>query len=437
MKVERLPTHDSFNGWTNSLSPRQYRPALASDTRIPLLIIGAGAAGLAAARSAAILNPNQEVVLLEAAKLGDGASARNSGFVIDLPHNVGADLNDLDTLKRSLRIARSATQWLSELVETHEIDCQWSPQGQYMAAKSKQGSKVLDGFIKGLDLLNEPYKDLDRSQIRAGTGLEYYHRAIKTPGTVLMQPAALMRGLGDSLPSNVRFYENTPVTHIDYGKTIRVQTPLASVVADKVILAVNGFAPFLGQLKRQVFTLQAFASMTRPLDKSEREALGNPSNWGMVPAMAFGGPTIRYTMDHRIIMRSFWRTHQRDTVSKAAYADSRALQKKQINARFPMIKNDPIEHTWTGQVALAQNFAPGFGQLAPNVFSAMVQNGVGMTKGTMAGKLAAEMASDKHSSLLDDMLALGKPSKLPPQPLLSIGMFAKVRWWEWTSRFER
>ena len=136
-------------------------------------------------------------------------------------------------------------------------------------------------------------------------------------------------------------------------------------------------------------------------------------------------------------MRSFWRTRQKDTVGDRAYKASAKLQLEQIKARFPMIKDNPIEHTWTGQIALSKNFAPGFGQLDTNVYSAMIQNGVGMTKGTMAGRLAAEMASDVASPLLEDMLALGKPQKLPPEPFLSLGMFAKIRWWEWSSRSER
>jgi len=253
----------------------------------------------------------------------------------------------------------------------------------------------------------------------------------------LMQPAALMRGLGDSLPANVSFYENSPVLEIEYGNTIRVNTPEGSVVADKLILAVNGFAPFFGKMKQKLFTIQAFASMTRPLDQDERNALGNPQNWGLVPAMAFGGPTMRYTMDHRIVMRSYWGTKQTDRVSEKNYKAARELQKNQIQTRFPMVKGDAIEHTWTGQLALSSNFAPGFGQLSNNVYSAMVQNGVGMTKGTMAGRLAAEMAENHHSSLIDDMHAMGTPKKLPPEPLLSLGMSAKVAWWEWTSRFER
>tara|TARA_B110000495_G_scaffold35429_1_gene28236 strand:- start:319 stop:1527 length:1209 start_codon:yes stop_codon:yes gene_type:complete len=402
-----------------------------------MLVIGAGAAGLAAARRAAEINPNRTVALVEAGRLGDGASARNSGFVIDLPHNVGADLDDLDTLKRSLRLARAARQHLNEIVTTHKIECQWSRQGQLMAARSQSGEKVLDTFIKGLDLLGETYTDMNSGAVRTRTGMTYYRRAIHTPGTVLMQPAALVRGLGDSLPKNVSFFENTPVLEIDYGSKVTAITKGGKIIADRCVLAVNGFAPFLGHLKRKIFTIQAFASMTRVLTDEEQAALGDPEDWGLVPAMAFGGPTMRYTMDKRIVMRSFWGKRQSDVVRSGDYRRSRYLQLQQIQDRFPIIQGDPIEDTWTGQLGLASNFAPGFGKIRENVWSAMIQNGVGMTKGTMSGLLAADALNGINSQLLEDIEAMGNPGQLPPQPILSMGIWAKVKWWEWSQRAER
>ena len=437
MKIDRLPNHDLTNGWTNILEQRQSSPPLTTDIRVDMLVIGAGAAGLAAARRAAEIHPNRTVALVEAGRLGDGASARNSGFVIDLPHNVGADLDDLDTLKRSLRLARAARKHLDEMVTINNIECQWSRQGQLMGARSQSGEKVLDAFIKGLDLLGETYSEMDGGAVHARTGMTYYRRAIHTPGTVLMQPAALVRGLGESLPKNVSFYENTPVLEIDYGSKVIAITKGGKITADRCILAVNGFAPFLGHLKRKIFTIQAFASMTRALTDDEQAALGNPADWGVVPAMAFGGPTMRYTMDKRLVMRSFWGKRQSDVVRSVEYRRSRDLQLRQIRDRFPMIQGDPIVDTWTGQLGLASNFAPGFGKVRENVWSAMIQNGVGMTKGTMSGMLAADALNGINSQLLEDITAMGVPGKLPPQPILSMGIWAKVKWWEWSQRAER
>ncbi|MCO4825912.1 MAG: FAD-dependent oxidoreductase, partial [Amylibacter sp.] len=87
----RFPVNDQTNGWANALPPRIASPAVTQDLRADWLVIGAGYAGIAAARRLAQNEPNAKIVLVDACAVGDGASARNSGFVIDLPHNVGAD----------------------------------------------------------------------------------------------------------------------------------------------------------------------------------------------------------------------------------------------------------------------------------------------------------------------------------------------------------
>ena len=101
-----------------------------------------------------------------------------------------------------------------------------------------------------------------------------------------------------------------------------------------------------------------------------------------------------------------------------------------------MLKSVEIEHTWSGFVCLSQNGAPGFGQAASNVWMAVCQNAVGVTKGTIGGILAADMACDRDNPLIADMESLGQPNRLPPRPFLDIGVRARF-WWElWSNRHE-
>ena len=87
-------------------------------------------------------------------------------------------------------------------------------------------------------------------------------------------------------------------------------------------------------------------------------------------------------------------------------------------------------------MCLSQNNAPAFGQIAPNVWSAVCQNAVGVTKGTFGGILAADMATGRENPLIEDALSLGEPSKLPPQPFLGIGVRARFAWELWSKRHE-
>ena len=99
MKIKLLPEDDKTNGWSAILPHRQPRRALDKHIRADWLVIGAGFAGLAAARQLALNRPDDQIALVEAHEVAEGASGRNSGFAIDLPHNVGSSLEELEASK--------------------------------------------------------------------------------------------------------------------------------------------------------------------------------------------------------------------------------------------------------------------------------------------------------------------------------------------------
>jgi glycine/D-amino acid oxidase-like deaminating enzyme len=85
---------------------------------------------------------------------------------------------------------------------------------------------------------------------------------------------------------------------------------------------------------------------------------------------------------------------------------------------------------------LSKNGAPGFGRITPSIYTAVCQNAVGVTKGTIGGLLAADMACDVDNPLIDDMLSLGTPARVPPRPLLDIGVRASFAWELFRARHE-
>jgi glycine/D-amino acid oxidase-like deaminating enzyme len=436
-RIKLLPADDATNGWVRILPAREPRPALEGDMRADWVVVGAGLAGLAAARRLAENRPGEQVALIEAERVGDGASGRNSGFAIDLPHNVGGDMADPEAPRRSMRLARGAIEYLESIVTRHAIDCQWSRRGQYMAASSPLGEAALDGFTDELDGLGEAYRRLDGGDLAAETGASHYRAAVHTPGTVLMQPAALVRGLADSLPENVTLYEESPVIEVEDGAEITLKSPRGSLRARRLVLAVNGLAPQFGHYEGRVFVLGLHASLSRPLSDGERQALGGEDDWGVLPAVSFGGPTMRFTRDRRLLMRHgiFHASNPRATAARNLAA--RRSHESLFRARFPMLPEVTFEHSWTGFVCMSRNFAPGFGHRAENVYSAVCQNGMGLTKGTVTGLLAADLATGRDNPLIADMEALGQPVVLPPRPFLDLGVSLNLMWRRWRGRHER
>lgn len=198
----------------------------------------------------------------------------------------------------------------------------------------------------------------------------------------------------------------------------------------------HGFAEQFGFYKRKLLHLAAHCSLTRPLNENERSTYGVKQPWGLTPANAFAGITMRYTNDHRFVIRHGLEYCPDQKVTEKENSAAKNRHKALFDQRFQSLPDVEIEHTWSGIVCLSQNSAPGFGKLASNVWSAVCQNAVGVTKGTFSGTLVADLATGRDNPLINDMLSLGEPSQLPMRPFLDIGVRARF-WWElWSNRHE-
>lgn len=437
MEIKAFPKEDQTNGWAKVLPPRTPQLALEDHITADWLVIGAGYAGLAAARRLAENRPDETVVVLEAGQSGLNASGRNSGFGIDLPHIVGT-LEELEGSRKYMNLARAALDYLETSVTEHKINCDWARDGKYQTASSVRGSKeLLEPFAKELDALGEPYTWCDAKDCKEKLGTDHFHSAIYTPHCVLMNPAGLTQGLADSLPSNARLFEHSPVTSIEQENGVLANTPNGSVRAPRMILAVNTYAAQFGYYQSKIMPMVAHASLSRPLTKEEQAAYAVERPWGVTPANAFVSITMRYTNDRRILIREGIDYCPGQKVTEAQRLALAKRHKRLFDDRFPMLPNVEMEHTWSGFVGMARNGSPGFGQAAPNIWTAVCQNAVGVTKGTAAGMLAADMACGIDNPLIDDMHSLGTPNAFPPRPFMDIGVRAKLTWTRLTNRHEQ
>ena len=172
--------------------------------------------------------------------------------------------------------------------------------------------------------------------------------------------------------------------------------------------------------------------MTRALTAAEVKALGGESVWALTPADPLGTTVRRIsgTGGDRLIVRN------RATYDPGLSVDDRRLKQvarahdKSFRFRFPMLKEVPMEYCWGGRLCLSRNNVPVFGEIDNNLYAACCQNGLGTAKGTISGKLIAELACGDDSSLLQGQQAGPDPVRLPPEPIASIGANAILRWGE-------
>lgn len=428
-RISSLPADDATCGWYHLSKPRTPRPAHSGHSQARWVVVGAGFTGLAAARQLATNFPDDEIVLIEAQEVGFGTSGRNAGFAIDLPHDIGAEdyIGDIDIAKTVLKLNLGGQSYLKELIERYDIECQFRHCGKYQAAIEDRGIAVLDAYRRGLDKLGQPYEVIEGRDLPDHIGTHFYRKGLFTPGTALLQPSALVKGLADSLPSNVSLYEHTPITDVEYGDKVVLRHANGSITADKLVLTTNAFGMSFGFLKGRMLPVFTYGSITRPLTEEEQARLGGKPYWGVIPADPFG-TTMRRTVDNRLLIRNSF-SYNPDGRSNRKYLERFVQRHRESFARrFPMLPGVNFEYTWGGALALSRNHMGFFGKLAPNVVGALCCNGLGVTRGTVTGKLLADWLAGDKNELIEFLLNAPGPCANPPQPLVSLGLNANLMW---------
>jgi glycine/D-amino acid oxidase-like deaminating enzyme len=437
--IDRLPNDDHTNGWSALLPTRSPRPPLAGDRDFDWVVIGAGYAGLAAARRLAALRPDDSIALVESGEVGENASGRNSGFAIDLPHTPSTSAASVEQGRRAIRVGRFALAELERLIEEHRIACDWARRGRYHAAMSADVTdKLLGAYASNLRAWGEAFEPLARDELAARLGTRYYHSAIYTPGTCLMNPAALVRGLADSLPSSVKLFENSPVVEVEFnGSAPYISTHKGRIRFGKLILAVNAFSQSFGVFQDRQVPVLLFASLTKPLTPEQQAKLGTDGNWGITPAHGVAGSTLRLTADKRLLIRQGFEYSPSLSTNESRRQAAQAIHADLLARRFGHLGSLDIEHFWMGWLAVSHNHAPAFGQISDNVYAAACCNGAGLVRHTAAGILIAELANGQRGELTDDFLAQGTASYIPPRPLRDIGVHLTLMRERASGRHER
>ena len=437
IKVTRLPKDPGPAAWNALLPPASPARLLDKNIIADWLVIGGGWAGLAAARRLLQNCPRDRIVLLEASRIGEGPAGRNSGFMIDLPHDLASDSYQgaADRDRQQIRMNRAAIEFAAEVAADLAMPEEaFARVGKVNAAATAKGAAHLDAYARHLERLGEPFEQRDEASMRSLTGTAYYRSGLFTPGAAMAQPALFIRTLANGMAARgLQIHEASPVVALERaGPDWRAGTPAGSVTSPVVILAVNGHAESFGFFEQRLMHVFTYASMTRALSEDEVRRLGGARRWGVLPADPMGSTVRRIagTGGDRIVVRN------RFTFNPTLEVTERQLKRvaldhdKSFLARFPMLQDVAMDYRWGGRLCLSQNGVPAFGEIEEKLFAACCQNGLGTTKGTFAGLLAADLATKTDNPLIHEMLAFAAPKRLPPKPFVRLGATATLRWKE-------
>ena len=418
-----LPINDQTCGWTQALFTRQPNASLQGEQTADFVIVGAGYTGLSAARKFAQLNPNANVIIIDAQRAGEGASARNSGYLVDSTLNDG-HMSDtgLQQYREKYALNKAGVDCVSQLVNDHKIDCDWDASGKFHATAVPAHEPKLQHFSELLQELELEHRLVGGVELNQRLGTSYYTQALWTAGGIMLQPAKLARAYIDILPAKVTLYENSPVlTWRKQGADFLVSTPMGQVKTPQLLMAVNGFMASAGIKRRRAFPLTLTASMTRPLNDAEYASIGSPQAWGLLSAQAMGA-TVRLTEDRRIMVRNTAEVWPTMNMS----ADQLQLRKVKhlqgLKRRFPQLSGDLFDSCWSGVTCISGNNGQVFERLESGLLVAGCYNGGGIGLATLFGEQMAHMASGQMTDEITMIEARPKPNLLPAQPILGWGV---------------
>ena len=420
-------TNDNGCSWVNDLITRSNIKSIQSNEDCEWLIIGAGYTGLSAARKLGQLYPNLKIILVDAQLAGEGASSRNSGYLVDTTLNDGFTSNkELENYKKKADIYDLGIKIVKKFINEYQVDCDWNECGKFFASSRVEDERILLNFSETLSQLGFEHNVLKSEDLSKRLGTNFYNIALHTKGGILLHPGKLVRSMIDVLPKNVSLYENSCLINWTKKKDfISCNFKNGKINTKKIIFATNGFLKSLGIKSDYNFPITLTASMTRSLSDDEFRYIGEPKEWGVLPVRPMGA-TIRMTKDRRILIRNTAEVHNPFKMSKLDLEKRSIKQKIGIKKRFPQLPEDIIQSSWSGIVSRTRNSSQIFEKIDENVFAAGCYNGSGIGVGTLFGEQIALKASNENTQEIETIEARNKPTWLPPQPFLNFGIKTRL-----------
>ncbi|MGB8814913.1 MAG: FAD-binding oxidoreductase [Paracoccaceae bacterium] len=385
---------------------------LRGETRADVCVVGGGYTGLSAALHLA--QKGFDVVLVEAHRVGFGASGRNGGQVgsgqrldqVDLEKIVGRDKAHL-----LWDLAEDAKALVRSLITDHAMPCRFYDGVAHacwtdaeVRASHAYGDKLRRDY--GYDKLEA----LNREGMRALVGSNAYKGGEIDWGAGHVHPLNYAIGLAQAAAkAGVRIHEATHVHHIEHGTRAQVRTDKGRVLADHVILACNGYLGGLEpKVAAKVMPINNFIVATEPLGDRALEILSKPV---AVADTKFVVNYWRLSEDNRLLFGGGESYGYR-------FPDLIKTVRKPMLEVYPQLADVKIDYAWGGTLAITMNRLPCFTRPHPNVLSASGYSGHGVALATMAGKVMAEAIAGQ-AKRFDLMASL-------PQPRFPGGM--AMRW---------
>jgi gamma-glutamylputrescine oxidase len=388
----------------------EHFPKLQGDVQADIVVIGGGYTGLSAALHLA--ERGFSVVLLEAARIGWGASGRNGGQLIPGLRKGAAELVHMfgvEQAKTLFHLSLEAIECVAQRVKQHNIACDYKPSGHlYVAAKKRDAANISAEVSCLANVMN--YRDaevLSQSDVRTYvTGGTYFGGLLDRRGGHL-HPLNYAIGLAQAArETGVRIYEQSAVTSIEQAHQMTAKTTSGCVTATYAVLACDAYLGTLHKpLAARMMPVGNYIIATEPLADAHT----------LIPADVpvsdsnFVLDYYRLSADRRLLFSGG------EKYTSTAPGHIVNFVRPHMLKIFPQLRQTRIDYAWGGMVSVTMSRLPDFGREG-NLFFAQGYSGQGVALTTLAGKLIAEAVSGTADRF--DIFARVKPPAFPGGALL-------------------
>lgn len=407
-----------------SVNAMPERPSLGADLNADVCVIGGGFTGVNTAIELA--QRGLSVILLEARRIGWGASGRNGGQLI---RGIGHDVSGFakyvgeEGVRYLERAGIESVAVVGERIREHAIDCdlRWgfcelaNTPAQFAAFQGEQEHLAAMGYAHETRLVGPQ----DMQQV---VGSTVYAGGLVDMGSGHLHPLNLVLGEAQVAESlGVQIFEHTEVLELIHGDTVQVRCAGGTVRAASLVLACNAHLDELEPLlSGKVLPAGSYIIATAPLPQALASEL-NPQNLALCDQKV-GLDYYRLSADRRLLFGGACHYSGRDPADIAAY-----MQPKMLKV-FPQLADTAIEFQWGGKIGITANRFPQVGRLQqyPNVFYAQGYSGHGLNVTHWCARLLAEAIRAGHSQGLDIFSRVPHMTfpggKALRSPLLALGM---------------
>lgn len=405
MRSEDSAISPGRSWYEDSCGERPVYPALDGDMTVDVVVVGGGFCGLSTALHLA--GQGTRVAVIEAHRLGDGASGRNGGQM------GSGQRGDLAGLEKQLGFERSKALWdmaedakssLHGVADQFGFDADYQP-GQLSPLHRKRFERETREEV---EILNGRYdydaisyvEDDDMAQ-RLGSSA--YFGGTTDRGTGHIHPMKYLIGLAAAAQqSGAHIYEKTRVTGVVKNTRFEVKTERGTISCDRVVLALNGYhEDFTPELASHVMPIQSFIGATVPLDKNTPVLPGGEA----VDDSRFVVRYFRKSKDNRLLFGG------REAYGKSRPGDIEQAIRRQIIEIYPQLAKTEITHAWGGNVAITMPRMPYVRELQPGLWTAGGFSGHGVMMSNYTGRMIAD-----HFVGKSDQIKLLKELNIPGFP---------------------